>query len=194
MGNKKAASNDAILTLGRSKEFLIRNLLEYAGIIAVWLAFLAIHQWTGMSNTAASLLALGLCWAKTAFFGAENLRQLLLASVRNMPYHQFMLLMLVNMSQIILSFGLDFHCLHQVNAASFSVEPGVFVGWELVFEYVYFSTLNFTFFGYGDDTPQTVVAKLMTMTEILLAFVTVIFLLSDFISLKESISRKEPSK
>ena len=30
---------------------------------------------------------------------------------------------------------------------------------------------------------------LLTVTEILLAFVTVIFLLSDFISLKESISR-----
>ncbi len=45
------------------------------------------------------------------------------------------------------------------------------------------------FFGYGDVTPQTVVAKALTLTEITLAFVTVIFLLSDFISLKESIRR-----
>jgi hypothetical protein len=54
---------------------------------------------------------------------------------------------------------------------------------------VYFSTLNFTFFGYGDVTPQTIPAKLITMSEVLLAFVTVIFLLSDFISLKESLGK-----
>jgi hypothetical protein len=58
-----------------------------------------------------------------------------------------------------------------------------------VFEFSYYSTLNFTFFGYGDVTPQTVPAKFITMTEILLAFITVIFLLSDFISLKESLGK-----
>jgi Ion channel len=190
MENTIGDSSNVTRKMWQSKDFVIRNLLEYVAIVVIWLAFLWLHNSTVLSATNASLLALGLCWAKTVFFGAENLRQLLMASVRNMPYHRFMLLMLVNMSQIILSFGLDFHCLHQVDAGSFSVEPGAFSGWELVFEYVYFSTLNFTFFGYGDDTPQTVVAKLMTMTEILLAFITVIFLLSDFISLKESISRK----
>jgi hypothetical protein len=45
------------------------------------------------------------------------------------------------------------------------------------------------FCGYGDITPQTVLAKAVTLSEITLAFVTVIFLLSDFISLKESIRR-----
>lgn len=43
------------------------------------------------------------------------------------------------------------------------------------------------FFGYGDITPQSIPAKLLVLTEITLAFVTVIFLLSDFISLKESL-------
>jgi hypothetical protein len=43
------------------------------------------------------------------------------------------------------------------------------------------------FFGYGDITPQSIPAKLLTLSEITLAFVTVIFLLSDFISLKDSL-------
>mgnify|MGYP002778382240 CR=1 FL=1 len=51
----------------------------------------------------------------------------------------------------------------------------------------YFSVLNFSFFGYGDITPQTIPAKLATLTEIVLAFLTVIFILSDFISLKDSL-------
>ncbi len=45
--------------------------------------------------------------------------------------------------------------------------------------------------GYGDIIPQTIPAKFLTMTEILVAFTTVIFLLSDFISLKESVARKK---
>jgi len=98
-----------------------------------------------------------------------------------------MLLMLINMVQIIVSFGLDFHCLFTVNPASFSVVPRSPTPLELVFEFLYVGTLNFIFFGYGDVTPQTVPAKFITMTEIVLAFVTVIFLLSDFISLKESL-------
>jgi hypothetical protein len=47
--------------------------------------------------------------------------------------------------------------------------------------------LNFSFFGFGDVTPLTVPAKLVTMMEVLLAFFTVIFLLSDFVSLKDSL-------
>jgi hypothetical protein len=101
-----------------------------------------------------------------------------------------MRLMLVNMFQIILSFGLDYYCLLSVDPRSFSVDEAL-TGPKLVFECVYFSTLNFTFFGYGDITPQTVAAKLLAMTEITLAFLTVIFLLSDFISLKESLQRRE---
>ena len=53
------------------------------------------------------------------------------------------------------------------------------------------STLNFSFFGYSEIMPQTVPAKIANLTEIVMAFVTVIFLLSDFISLKDSI-RSQP--
>jgi hypothetical protein len=102
-----------------------------------------------------------------------------------------MVLMLINMSQIITSFALDYHCLHSVSAESFSSIQPALTRPELMFEYLYFSVLNFTFFGYGDITPQTIPAKLLTMTEIVLAFVTVIFLLSDFISLRESLSEDD---
>ena len=58
---------------------------------------------------------------------------------------------------------------------------------EVIFECFFFSVLNFSFFGFGDVTPQTIPAKVVTMMEVILAFFTVIFLLSDFISLKDSI-------
>ena len=167
---------------------VFRNLIEFSGIVGLWIAFLEILN-LGLSPgfSVPLLILISLC--KTAFFGVENIRQLAEATRCNLAYHRFMMLMLVNMIQIILSFGLDFHCLHIVNPASFSIALQSPTQFETVFEFIYVSTLNFTFFGYGDVTPQTVPAKFITITEILLAFITVIFLLSDFISLKESLRK-----
>lgn len=168
----------------------MRNVLEYLiiGLIAVVTLQIMDHGW--FSPQGNQILIVFLCWVKTAFFAIEEMIQLRDATRMNLAYHKFMWLMLVNMFQIILSFGLDYYCLLQINGQSFSVNPELY-GPELIFECVYFSTLNFTFFGYGDITPQTVPAKLMAMTEISLAFLTVIFLLSDFISMKESLRIKE---
>ena len=167
---------------------LVGNILEFVAILGIWGLLLAVLQ-QGLSADFVLTVVILVSLAKTAFFGFENIRQLFEATRRNLPYHHFMMLMLVNMTQIILSFGLDFHCLQIVNQASFSVDLKSASLFETVFEFVYYSTLNFTFFGYGDVTPQTIPAKFITMTEILLAFITVIFLLSDFISLKESLRR-----
>jgi Ion channel len=171
--------------------FLLRNLIEFAAILLIWAAMLyVIPMMPGPAVATALVLLVAL--AKTTFFGLENLRQLYEASQRNTAYHRFMLIMLVNMSQIILSFALDDHCLFQINPAAFSMPEQELTPAGTVFEFVYYSTLNFTFFGYGDMTPQTIPAKFLTMTEILLAFITVIFLLSDFISLKESLRPPGP--
>ena len=48
--------------------------------------------------------------------------------------------------------------------------------------------LNFSFFGYGDILPATIPAKIVLMLEATMSFLTVILVLSDFISLKESIA------
>ena len=166
---------------------IVRNIAEYVLIAGVWLVAQALISKSQLATGWLIVIVILLSWGKTAFFGLENLQQLLRASRDNLAYHRFMTLMLINMSQITLSFGLDYHCLHSIDAGSFSsIDPNETVP-EQIFDFTYFSILNFTFFGYGDITPQTIPAKLLTITEIVLAFVTVIFLLSDFISLKESI-------
>jgi hypothetical protein len=50
------------------------------------------------------------------------------------------------------------------------------------------------FFGFGDITPQIISTKALTLTEITLAFVTVIFVLSDFIGLKESLRTRDDER
>jgi len=154
-------------------------------LIAVGLQAVIGQRWLGPHS--ACWLVAAVAAAKTSFFFIENLQQILQATAKDIPYHKFMALMLVNMGQIILSFGLDYWCLMTANPESVSTFNPAFTQPELMFECLYFSFLNFSFFGYGDSTPQTIPAKLVTMMELLLAFFTVIFLLSDFISLKDSL-------
>ncbi len=163
------------------------DLLEYAAILALaYLTRLAFaHGYLTGWPFAATVV--GLAWAKTAWFVLENSRQVIRATAQNLPYHRFLTLMAVNMSQISLSFALDFYCLQRADAGSFTALDAQLPRLELAFDCVYFSVLNFSFFGYGDILPQTIPAKLVTLTEITLAFLTVIFILSDFISLKDSL-------
>jgi hypothetical protein len=170
--------------------WIVRNTFEFVVIFALWLGVLELIARERFSASALTAIILAVAWLKTAFFGVENIRQLWQASEENMPYYKFLLLMLVNMAQIITAFALDYHLLYELSDKSFAGVNGALEGASLVFEFIYFSSLNFMFFGYGDITPQSIPAKLLTLTEVTLAFVTVIFLLSDFISLKESIGGK----
>ena len=170
---------------------VLRNSLEYLAITTWWGTMLGLessglltHFWQH------SMVVLG-CWLKTGLFGAENLKQLFDAARMNLPHHHFLMLMGINMTQMVLSFAFDFHLLYNINPASFAGIGQDVAAWEALFDFFYLSTLNFSFFGYSDILPQTVPAKIVNLTEIVLAFVTVIFLLSDFISLKASIRNED---
>jgi hypothetical protein len=97
--------------------------------------------------------------------------------------------MAINMIQMILSFAFDFHLLYTIDRHSFLGVASEAPFGVALFDFFYLSTLNFSFFGYSEILPQTVVAKIVNLTEIVLAFITVIFLLSDFVSLKESLRK-----
>jgi hypothetical protein len=174
---------------------VLRNVVEYAAIVALWSVGLVAVQWLNQYPIALQLAILCGCMSKAIFFGRENLNQLYDAARSDLSHHHFLLLMAINMSQMILSFTLDFHLLYLVEPKSFAgIAEGALMG-EVLFDFFYLSTLNFSFFGYSEILPQTVIARCANLTEIVLAFITVIFLLSDFVSLKDSLrSRHLPEK
>lgn len=139
--------------------------------------------------TAVPWLVVGLALLKTAFFFAENLQHILLATAHEIPYHRFLGLMGVNMAQITMSFALDFFLIEAAEEQSLGGFAAGLCEPQILFDCFFYSVLNFTFFGFGDITPQSIPAKLVTLMEVTLAFFTVIFLLSDFISLKDSLRR-----
>ncbi len=171
---------------------VVRNLVEYGVILAWWGVMLALCASAVTTPAVMSIVVVLGCWVKTAFFGTENMRQLFDAARTNMPHHRFLMLMGVNTSQMILAFTLDFHLLHRIDATSFTGIEHVTGDAALLFNFFYLSTLNFSFFGYSDILPTTVAAKIVNLSEIVLAFVTVIVMLSDFLSLKESLRDGRP--
>jgi hypothetical protein len=140
------------------------------------------------------LLAGVAVWAaiKSFYYFAENLRHLQDATATDLAYHRFVVLLAYNMAQITISYALDFYCLARIDRSSLSgIDPDL-KGAELLFECFYFSVLNFSFFGYGDITPAHIPGKVIMLLEVVTAFSTVIFLLSDFVSMKESMRRPRP--
>jgi len=168
-----------------------RNLIEYAAILGWFLGLMWFHATGSFNSSFFSVIVVLGCWTKAVLFGAENLKQLFDAARSNMQHHRFLILMGINMSQMIMSFAFDFYLLHRNDPGSFTGVTNSVSQAEALFDFFYLSTLNFSFFGYSDILPQTVPAKMVNLTEIVLAFVTVIFLLSDFISLKESLRESD---
>ena len=168
-----------------------RELLEFIALFAAAAGFLLAGERLG--TKAEQPLAFGVAlWAglKTLYYLFETLRHLAEATSTDLAYHRFLLLMSYNMAQITLSYALDFYCLYRIDPTSLTgIDPELH-GLELLFECFYFSVLNFSFFGYGDIIPAHVPGKIVMLLEVITAFSTVIFLLSDFVSMKESMRRK----
>ena len=177
---RTSRSDPLALQAGRQILELVLIVVATAGLLAVWRVL-------PLTPRAVCLLVVALALAKTACFLAENLQHILLATAQEIPYHRFLALMGVNMTQITLSFALDFWVLEWAEQGSFSGFEGT-AGLATVF---FDCVLNFSFFGFGDIMPQTIPAKIVTLLEVVLAFFTVIFLLSDFISLKDSLRREQ---
>ena len=163
---------------------------QVAEVAVIGLVAAGVHRaWSSglLGPRGVCLLVAAIALAKTAYFLLENLQHILLATSHEIPYHRFLGLMGVNMSQITLSFALDFWLLELADPGSFSgFTTGMNAG-AVFFDCCFYSVLNFSFFGFGDIMPQTPPAKIVTLLEVILAFFTVIFLLSDFISLKDSL-------
>jgi Ion channel len=163
------------------------NFIEYAAIIILGLIvyYIELNNW--MRETQLYVLIVILSLGKAVWFVYESSKQIVKATHQNMAYHTFLYAVGINMTQIVISFAADYYLLYHVNKESFNGINPDFTEGELVFECIYFSCLNFSFFGYGDITPNNVPAKIVTLSEIMLAFATVIFILSDFVTLKDSI-------
>lgn len=159
-------------------------------LFAIFLGLLIFYiNRTGFFNLQLTIFVIvSLAILKCTYFIIVSYRKILEVSIKNTAYYEFMLFVVMHIFTIIISFATDFFCLLQVDSHSLKGIPLLSSVPEKIFDCFYFSVLNFSFFGYGDITPATIPAKLIMMFEAIISFFTVILVLSDFISLKDSIA------
>lgn len=164
----------------------LRELLETAIFVAVWALLHALHRAGVVSPGVLTWVAAAWALVKFSYFLIENGTHIIRATSANVPYYRFLLFMAYNIGQMALSFALDFHVLYTLTPGSMNGVPKEMAGAELLFEFFFYSVLNFSFFGFGEVTPATPPLKFVTLLEVVLALLMVIFILGDFISIKES--------
>jgi len=138
------------------------------------------------------VLLLVMALIKSLFFVWQGFRKIKESAHQEAAYYQYLLFIGVNIVLMIVSFGFDFFALGMADKACFlSVTPPQSAAYWL-FDCLYMSLLNMTNFGYGSVQPIGITAKCLTALEIILSFVAIIFVLSDFMSLRESLAQKGP--
>lgn len=135
------------------------------------------------------LILLLISVGKCVYFIEHSFRKIEEASVNDISYNRFIVIILTNILLIVVSFGLDYTCLEQIDPGSFKGLTGEATIWNQTFEFMYFSTLSFTTVAYGDILPLTNSARALTMLEVGVAYLTTIIIISNFVQIKDSISR-----
>ena len=131
------------------------------------------------------LLALG----KSFYFVEHSFRKIEEASVKNLTYNKFLVVILTNILLIVVSFAVDYSCLQKIDARSFSgLSLDKSIG-GVVFDLSYFSMLSFTSVAYGDIVPVSKAAKVLTLLEVGVAYITTIIIISNFVQIKESLEK-----
>lgn len=124
---------------------------------------------------------------KVIFFVYQSYYIVMKVIEHNVSYHRFLIITTINIFFIICSFAVDYASIYHINSASFEGVNTDFSLGETIFEWFYFSVLNYTNFGYGEILPKTIPSKSLVIMQDLISFMTILYVLTDFVTLKQSI-------
>ncbi len=162
-------------------------ILKYLFIIAFGLLAFYLDELEIVNAKLNTIFIVFLSLSKTIFFIQQSLRKIIEVINKNVAYSRFLIFMTVNVFIIIVSFGVDFFCLNQVDPSHFSGLPNQAGQARLIFEFIYLSMLGFNNLGFYDVIPVSIASKSLVMVEILIYYLSIILILSDFVSLRDSI-------
>jgi len=182
-------SNDMVATLSLQD-------IKLRGIVAQHLVIIAIgagifyFEYLEFANffwEKLILITLALC--KSLYFVAHSFRKIEEASVTNLTYNKFLVIILTNILLIVISFAVDYSCIQEIDPASFTGLTKDQTAGTIAFDLTYFSILSFTSVAYGDIVPVTMAAKMLAIMEVVVAYITTIIIISNFVQIKESIEK-----
>lgn len=128
--------------------------------------------------------------AKSAYFIWFTFSNIRATAHREFYYHEFVPFVALSVLLIILSFGIDYYCLHRINPKAFAGDFGLDNLADTLITFLYFSVTTFTTAGLGEITPHSISARIFVMLELFIAFFFTILVIANIAQIRESFSQK----
>lgn len=168
----------------------VRSILgQHAIIIAVGIGLFYLERFEIANLFWEKMILIAIALGKCIYFIEHSFRKIEEASVNDISYNHFIVIILMNVLLIVVSFSIDYACLELIQPNSFKGLTQNASIWDSVFEFSYFSILSFTTVAYGDILPITKAARCLSVLEVGVAYLTTIIVISNFVQIKESLGK-----
>ncbi len=161
-----------LLNLIKELIFLVVLLTLFFLIMNIWGHFEYPNLWAG------ALVFFSI--TKIYFLVSHTFKKLDILIENNHSFKHMLFLLGAIITLIITSFAIDYLCVSEIYQNAFA---GIQYNQPLTSRFLnllYFSIVTFTTVGYGDVVPVLPVAKLITVFEMMSAFVVIVFIISKY--------------
>lgn len=126
---------------------------------------------------------------KGFYYVLYSLEKVTESYVKEKSFNWFLMQMTLVMGFVVLSFALDYSILYQNDNTSFKLlETSMLAS---VLEFFWYSFFVFTTLGFGEIVPQSSMAKLITSIEVVISFITIIYIVSNFQNIQKSLVKDQ---
>jgi Ion channel len=162
------------LAISLTKEFvfLIVLLILFFAVMNLWGHQEHPHLWAG------ALVLFSI--TKIYLLVSHTFKKLDTLIENDHSFNHMLLLLGAIITITVISFAIDYLCVSEIYPEAFS---GIQHDQPLALRFtnlLYFSIVTFTTVGYGDITPVNLVAKLITVFEMMTAFVVIVFIITKY--------------
>lgn len=157
---------------------------QHAMVILIGLMIFLLDKFEGFGDRTNYLILVSLAVAKSVYFVFHNFRSIGRIVTAEQTFNHFIVLISVNIALIISSFAADYFVLYKIYPTSFR---GILAADDLsaAGEMLYFSLVTFTTTGFGDIVPTSNLSRLPVSLEVVVGFISTIFVISNFSNFKE---------
>ncbi len=158
---------------------------QHAVVISIGLLVFLVDKFEGLSDSTNYTITISWAVFKSIYFIFHNFRSITKIVGNERSFNHFIALVSVNIVLIITSFAVDYFVLYKIYPQGFK---GVLASDDLsvLSEMLYFSLITFTTTGFGDIVPTANFARLPVSMEIIVGFVSTIFIISNFSNFKNN--------
>lgn len=170
---------------------MLKSALQPILVILIGAVVFLLDYYERISPLANEMALFLLTISKSAYFVFLTFQRIRRTLDADFFYHEFLSFIVYHVLLIILSFAVDFYCLHRIDdSAFFGIQQRPTILDEFI-TFIYFSVATFTTVGFGDILPRSTSAQVFVSAEVMLAFFFNILIIANIIHIRESLGKKE---